>query len=328
MDGDLRRLDPLGADADRVADGVCNESTTADPPYRADAIETYPAPSDKHPRVSEQLEEPAENALHLVPVRVADIPLSPKVRFERTADGRLRRPAATAPRATKTAERDKSAALVPLPPDPPPLILAPTTSLQDSSADKGDAPKPPQPPVLFASTLKQPPGPVDLVAPPTNAVPSSSGEAAEENFKPIGELNVDISPSRGEFPRDVAGGVFKRQPTIPQVMGYSREGVASDVHWQPPALCYRPLLFEEVNLERHGHQLLLAQPFLSAAHFFSRVPSVPYLVVSERGRVCNYTLGHYSPGSCAPYVWYYPRFSLDAATVEAALITGLIYVVP
>jgi hypothetical protein len=52
------------------------------------------------------------------------------------------------------------------------------------------------------------------------------------------------------------------------------------------------------------------------------------LLLSEKARVCNYTLGHYRPGSPAPYVWYYPSFSLNGAALEGALITGLIYALP
>jgi hypothetical protein len=101
-----------------------------------------------------------------------------------------------------------------------------------------------------------------------------------------------------------------------------------EFQWEAPAFCHRALLFEEVNLERHGYKVPLVQPALSAAHFFSRVPAIPYLMVAEKYRTCTYTLGHYRPGSYAPYVWYYPRFSLDAAAFESAIIAGLIIAIP
>jgi predicted nuclease of predicted toxin-antitoxin system len=36
----------------------------------------------------------------------------------------------------------------------------------------------------------------------------------------------------------------------------------------------------------------------------------PQSMVSQRSRVCSYTLGHSQPGSYAPYRWYYPKPSL------------------
>jgi hypothetical protein len=189
------------------------------------------------------------------------------------------------------------------------------------------------PPTMPPQQPRPLPVPPEAVAvPQDSAAPDSSPGAdspsAEEEFRPIRELQASISTADGERPSDVAQARFSREGYQPHVTGFSRFNFQTVMNWEASALCHRPLYFEEVNLERHGYQIPLLQPVVSGAHFFSRIPAVPYLVVSQHQRICNYTLGHYRPGSPAPYVWYYPNFSLDGAAVESILITGLMYAIP
>jgi len=49
--------------------------------------------------------------------------------------------------------------------------------------------------------------------------------------------------------------------------------------WTAPALCHKPLYFEEVQLERYGHSAgPIVQPFLSGAHFFGSALMLPYQI--------------------------------------------------
>ena len=73
--------------------------------------------------------------------------------------------------------------------------------------------------------------------------------------------------------------------------------------WKASAMCHKPLYFEDEQLERYGHSFTPCfQPFVSGAHFFCTLPVLPYCMGVEPPCECVYALGHYRPGSCAPYM--------------------------
>ncbi len=97
--------------------------------------------------------------------------------------------------------------------------------------------------------------------------------------------------------------------------------------WKASAVCHKPLYFEEVGLERYGHAVVL-QPVVSAAQFFVRVPLLPYEMGMRPPWECVYPLGHYRPGSCAPYYIPPVPVSLRGGLLEAGVVTGLVYIIP
>jgi hypothetical protein len=99
--------------------------------------------------------------------------------------------------------------------------------------------------------------------------------------------------------------------------------------WTAAAYCHKPLYFEHWQLERYGHSYgPLADPFISAAHFFVTLPVLPYKTGVELPWECMYPLGHYRPGNCAP--WTVPAIPISARgfAVEAATVTGLVFLFP
>ena len=99
--------------------------------------------------------------------------------------------------------------------------------------------------------------------------------------------------------------------------------------WTAAAYCHKPLYFEHWQLERYGHSYgPLADPFISAAHFFVTLPVLPYKTGVELPWECMYPLGHYRPGNCAP--WTVPAVPISARgfAVEAATVTGLVFLFP
>jgi hypothetical protein len=99
--------------------------------------------------------------------------------------------------------------------------------------------------------------------------------------------------------------------------------------WRASALCHKPLYFEDVQLERHGHSWgPLAQPFVSSAHFFATVPVLPYKMGLKSPHECVYTLGHYRPGSCAPYMIEPVPISVRAALFQAGAVVGAAAAIP
>jgi hypothetical protein len=99
--------------------------------------------------------------------------------------------------------------------------------------------------------------------------------------------------------------------------------------WTAPGYCHKPLYFEDWSLERYGHSHgVLADPFVSAAHFFTTLPVLPYKVGVELPWECIYPLGYYRPGDCAPWMVPAVPISLRGFAVQAATVTGMVFVLP
>jgi hypothetical protein len=168
---------------------------------------------------------------------------------------------------------------------------------------------------------------VPTQSPPPAAAPKDPCAAAA--FRPLSELGINIATPDGQTPANLAG------PCWDQINGGGcpRAGARCwpmmAYYWDATCLCYRPLYFEEANLERYGYSCdCCLQPFASAAHFFGTVPALPYCMAVNCPGECIYTLGHYRPGSCPPWRWQWPPCSIFAADVEAGVLAGLIFAIP
>ena len=99
--------------------------------------------------------------------------------------------------------------------------------------------------------------------------------------------------------------------------------------WKAAGYCHKPLYFEDWQLERYGHSHgPLADPFFSAAHFFTTLPVLPYKMGVELPWECVYPLGYYRPGDCAPWMVPAIPISCRGMAVEAATVTGLVFLLP
>lgn len=98
--------------------------------------------------------------------------------------------------------------------------------------------------------------------------------------------------------------------------------------WAAPNTWSMPRFFEDRMLERHGHERFgCAQPLASGVRFFATVPMLPYLAAITPPCECEYTLGYYRPGSCAPMVYQRPPWDRRAIIAEsAAVATGMIVI--
>lgn len=95
------------------------------------------------------------------------------------------------------------------------------------------------------------------------------------------------------------------------------------------ALCHKPLYFEEVQLERYGHTAgPFRQPLLSGAHFVISLAALPYQMGISPPTECEYSLGYYRPGSCAPWMIPPIPLSLHGAKAEVAAALGMAYLIP
>lgn len=108
-----------------------------------------------------------------------------------------------------------------------------------------------------------------------------------------------------------------------------REDFVVPVDLTAGEFCYRPLYFQEVNLERYGTSHGFWQPVISGARFFATVPALPYLMTVHRPCVCRYWPHQFPAGRKAP-CWEKegPPFDLEAAGIEGLAVYGLILLIP
>lgn len=164
------------------------------------------------------------------------------------------------------------------------------------------------------------------------AVPETDAEPMDESplvpLTPITRLSVDIRPKGADLPIDHGREMFLSRGMVV----YSRDSTGPadlyPVFVASPDFCHFPLYFEQFNLERYGYSHGIAQPFVSAAHFFGRLPAMPYLVAVHRPCQCMATSGPYGPGQYCPCPHVLPPWDFRAALFEAGLVTGLVFIIP
>jgi hypothetical protein len=98
---------------------------------------------------------------------------------------------------------------------------------------------------------------------------------------------------------------------------------------EPGFIVHRRLHFEEKNSERYAWDLGFAQPFLSTAAFYKDVLLWPNSLVT--GAVVGFwdtSAGKCLPGAPVPYYLYPPGLTITGTTAEAAVITGISFIIP
>ncbi len=167
-------------------------------------------------------------------------------------------------------------------------------------------------------------GDVEGAASPGEEAASDCREALERlRSDAIAEIDLDIRVGGrpgDDYPLEcrLEGGTFA-----------PRRFATTTFTWKAAGYCHKPLYFEHWNLERYGHSHgFVADSFLSAAHFFGRLPALPYQMGVELPWECVYPLGYYRPGSCAP--WTVPAVPISARglAVGAATATGVVFLLP
>lgn len=91
---------------------------------------------------------------------------------------------------------------------------------------------------------------------------------------------------------------------------------------------HNPLYFEDPNLERcgQGHGCLTTAH--SAAHFVSLIAITPYLMTADHPRSCVAALPDCRTCQSFGKEAYLPEWSWKAAAVQAAAVTGLVFIIP
>ncbi len=120
-----------------------------------------------------------------------------------------------------------------------------------------------------------------------------------------------------------------RECLIEQVAYAPRSWTPMKMTWTASNLCHNPLYFEDVNLERYGHTRgPLLEPLVQSAHFFGNIAVLPYKMGVHTPHECQYALGYYRPGNCAPWIKPPVPISARGALAQAATMTGLFWLIP
>lgn len=190
--------------------------------------------------------------------------------------------------------------------------------------------------------------PAEVVVPPAPGVAPAAPlrpyvEASPRGrFRRISEIQpfYDYTPGGGDpakFLCPIPVGSAERDPlnVCPEPIPLPEEGSIeryfAHVHyyWEPSNLFHNPLYFEDVALERYGHTYPdVVQPFVSLGKFGVQVVGLPYTMLLDRPLACQYALGYYRPGDCAPYLTYQVPINLKAAAAAGGIYTGLFFLFP
>ena len=116
---------------------------------------------------------------------------------------------------------------------------------------------------------------------------------------------------------------------LEQVAHVERTWTPMTMTWKASNLCHNPLYFEDVNLERYGHTRgPVLEPLFQTAHFFGNIAVLPYKMGVHCPTECQYSLGYYRPGNCAPWIIPPVPLSLKGAYSQAAVMTGMFWMIP
>ena len=152
------------------------------------------------------------------------------------------------------------------------------------------------------------------------SIAGADGEIRSVPFASLGDEEMCFVTAWWSIPSECTLGddVFSGRDWAPLTMTWKASGV-----------CHKPLYFEEVQLERYGHTAgPIDQPFVSGAHFFLNIAALPYHMGIHPPQECQYPLGYYRPGNCAPWLLPPLPLSIRGGLLAAGLYTGGVYVLP
>ena len=221
-----------------------------------------------------------------------------------------------------------------LPPPPPltprsqsPVKTPVTTEIAPQvagakSAEASEKSEPKQTPQELLEGI--PPAPVDrrpMEEQLTQAPPLKPDECPPfGRMRRITEITNDISAKPGRFPTECP---LQEDEFVP------RQWEPIVFTWKASGLCHKPLYFEQVGVERYGHNLgPILQHVAAGTHFFLTIPILPYKMGLNPPDECVYPLGYYRPGSCAPWILDPIPLSVRAALAEGGIWTGMVFLIP
>ena len=175
----------------------------------------------------------------------------------------------------------------------------------------GDYDPDPDPEDPCRNLCPRPPGcpPVDAGAPGDESSEEGGAGGTDDRSRDTAAYCPEITPLSDE-------------PYLPRPM------TPIQYRWAASNIAYNPLYFQDVNLERYGHNYGPLQPLASAGKFGVQLIGLPYQMALDHPHKCVSPLGYYRPGDCAPKLHYQIPLNLRAAVVQAAVVSGIAIVIP
>jgi hypothetical protein len=193
--------------------------------------------------------------------------------------------------------------------------------------------------VPAALRVSSPPVAEMLPTPPSAAKRLTQVEEPGADWAPtpLADLTTNTVLPAGTLPRDYWNERTPQHVAFFDPTGTTRGWPVNTFNWVASCFCCNPLYFEEVNLERYGYGCgcfgpcctQCVQSTVSGAHFFANVVALPYKMGVDCPCECDYTLGHYRPGSCPP--WRYTcctRCKATGGLTAGGVAMGLIFLIP
>jgi hypothetical protein len=147
----------------------------------------------------------------------------------------------------------------------------------------------------------------------------------DRELRPVTEVPLDIRPSAGEMPTPPAGLV-----ELPTTLDAHENGEWPAVvcSYTPWTICYRPLYFEQIELERYGDSWGIVQPGVSAVYLFGSAIAMPYKMVVRPPRSCVCSNGFSRCEDCRPPGYRQFEWNWKAAAIEAGIVAGVMIALP
>lgn len=159
-----------------------------------------------------------------------------------------------------------------------------------------------------------------------------AGENDRDRFsRRVVDVPLDIRPTQGDMPDDLAAKEFGKELTIDETWPSDEPSdEPADIYcsYTPWTICYRPLYFEDIRLERYGNHVGYLQSGLSGVRFFSQIAALPYKMTVHPPRSCQCSNGFSRRGDCPLSGYGHREFRWDASLVEAAAVAGVVYILP
>ncbi len=129
------------------------------------------------------------------------------------------------------------------------------------------------------------------------ADPSPTKQEKDDGLKFKSISDIQVSPKvKGAKPENKFPEVLKLIENQP-----ARQHSPKMAIFEAPNICYRPLYFEDVALERYGQtQGRLLQPWVSGARFLGQGFFLQYNGLVNGPWHCESPYGYARPGSCTP----------------------------
>ncbi len=160
--------------------------------------------------------------------------------------------------------------------------------------------------------------------------PLPTNQGGQLKLPPLGTPTLAVNEiGTGTVPKSDEVAAIGEVALLPEGQDRNEPWMPTYYAWQASNTFSHPLYFEDIMLERHGHQRCPElTPLFSGARFFATIPALPYLMTLQPPSSQSSTLGHWKPGSGAPCLLQRPPYQHDAVLVEGAAITTGFLVIP